>query len=198
MQLRTKNRHSVPIWPFKSYTITTRLPPDDCYQRLKSATATDKRDRVFSSFGFLSVFRGQGDKLFRGRLEPDAFKIVRIMHYSNSFRPIITGHLAAAPDGTRVDIVMRMEVLVSIFMGFWLGVIILVIPISVLTAIGGQDATALLMLPVAGLMIMLGYGLMSRSFDYEAKKAIEALAGILESADTKILENTKTIRDFPE
>jgi hypothetical protein len=53
-----------------------------------------------------SVFRKVHDKPFEGKFSENGFKVKRVVHYYNSFVPIVEGHFIRSSEGTNVTIQM--------------------------------------------------------------------------------------------
>lgn len=59
-------------------------------------------------------------KFFTGTVEGRQFNINRIVHYRNSFLPVITGQIYDDLDTSRIEITMRLSYLVIIFMALFI------------------------------------------------------------------------------
>jgi hypothetical protein len=64
---------------------------------------------------------GRGHTAFQGTISSDGFEITRIIHYRNSFLPIIRGSFGPGPFGTTIAIKMGLHPFAAAFMCFWFG-----------------------------------------------------------------------------
>ena len=108
---------------------------------------------------------------------------MRIIHYRDSFLPVITGTIQPRPQGgTRVQIELRLAWPVALFMVAWIGGIAAITVKVWLTgyadAKGSSTMGASLMFPV--LLMAAGYGLCSICFNLEARRARKLLLKILD------------------
>ena len=60
-------------------------------------------------------------KTFEGEVTWQGFKIMRIIHYRNSFLPIIHGSFEQGGKGIDIKVRMRLHPFVIAFMCFWFG-----------------------------------------------------------------------------
>jgi hypothetical protein len=133
------------LLPYDSFTIQTRDPLPLVRQRLK-AQVEDRRIR----FGF-----SRSHAPYEGTVSETGFKISRIIHYRNSFLPVIRGHFETQLDGTTaIQIQMGLHPLVMTFLGFWclfwFGTII---PIVLVGAIPVKGALLFIGLPLIVLVV---------------------------------------------
>ncbi len=57
---------------------------------------------------------------YQGVVSEESFKIHRIIHYRNSFLPVIRGRFEEQGKSTLVHVTMSLHPLVAIFLGVWL------------------------------------------------------------------------------
>ncbi|MCW3090548.1 MAG: hypothetical protein JWP81_1617 [Ferruginibacter sp.] len=100
------------LLPYENYTLITRLTTADVQKRLSDNIEPNKAYR-FNPFG-------ENIKPYEGVISGNTFTINRIIHYRNSFLPIITGQIADDAGKTCIKIKMRLHLLVLIFVSFWL------------------------------------------------------------------------------
>src|SRR5215210_8756525 len=86
-----KHRRRMPLLPFDSFSIDTRLSASEAAERLAGAVEPRRWLRF-----------GRGVKPFEGEVAADSFAIRRVIHYRNSFLPELRGRIEAVPSGSRV------------------------------------------------------------------------------------------------
>jgi hypothetical protein len=64
-----------------------------------------------------------GGKEFTGKVSENGFTLVRIIHYRNSFLPVLYGKFKMVDKLARIDIHMTLHPGVAIFALFWLGIV---------------------------------------------------------------------------
>jgi len=89
------------FFPYDSYTIKTKLTPDEITQRLEENTEPKKIFR----FNF---FSNSLTKPYEGEINEDTFDIKRIISGRDSFLPRIKGKISKLTIDTEVHIIMRM------------------------------------------------------------------------------------------
>ena len=85
--------------PYRRFVIDTLMPREAAVAAIEKIVEPRKLWRgIFSS----------GHREFQGEVSSEGFKVSRIIHYRNSFLPMVIGHFERIPEGTRVAITMRM------------------------------------------------------------------------------------------
>ena len=156
------------ILPYETFQIQTSLPLDGAIDLMRQNVEPKKWLRLSRSH-----------KLFEGDVSSAGFKIMRIIHYRNSFLPVIQGTFEQGDEGTKINIKMRLHRLVMAFMCFWFGGVgigMLAIGSGLVTV--KTDHSLVLLIPVG--MFLFGWGLTSVSFWVEVKKARRILSKILQ------------------
>ncbi|HBB34504.1 MAG TPA: hypothetical protein DC064_22620 [Cyanobacteria bacterium UBA9273] len=98
------------LLPYDSFTIQTRDPLPVVRQRLN-----ERVEAARIRFGF-----SRNHALYQGTVSEVGFKITRIIHYKNSFLPVIRGSFQQQVDGTTaIYIQMGPHPFVMAFLGFW-------------------------------------------------------------------------------
>ena len=115
---------------------------------------------------------------FHGQIQPEGFKISRMLRYRNSFAPVILGQFRQEDEGLIISIRMRMDLVTTGVMAVWflmgVGMFIVMGFMQLCT-----EAQVLPYVPVAGGVILLsGWAMMNGGFWYEAKKARAILLDI--------------------
>ncbi|QIZ72295.1 hypothetical protein [Oxynema aestuarii] len=102
------------MFPHEHFTIVTALDPDAVRQRLSTVVEPPK------------TFRwqwGNPDKPYQGEIGDRSFKISRIIHYRNSFLPVIDGRIEPNGTGSKISINMKLHPFVLVFMLVWLSMV---------------------------------------------------------------------------
>ena len=156
--------------PYEHFAIDTSLPFDEAVDRI-AGLVEPKR-----------VFRwpfSRQHKEFEGEVTPQDFKISRIIHYRNSFLPIINGQFVRTPLGTRLIVRMTLHPFVMAFMILWMGLLGLAFVMVLLKSDGKAAAPGMLA------MLAFAYLLTTVAFKWEARKArnrfTELFAGRIQS-----------------
>jgi hypothetical protein len=97
--------------PFERLTIETPLAPEEVRRRLAQVIEPKQMFRFFS----------RDHKPYQGSLNDDRFEVSRIIHYRNSFLPVIKGDIRPGLGGSVVDITMHPYPFVIVFMLIWFG-----------------------------------------------------------------------------
>jgi hypothetical protein len=98
--------------PFERLTIETPLTPEEARQRLAEVVEPKRLFRFFS----------RDHKPYQGDLDGYHFEVTRIIHYRNSFLPVIKGEIRSGLGGSVIDITMQPHLFAIIFMTLWFGV----------------------------------------------------------------------------
>ena len=112
----------------------------------------------------------------QGTINDQGFTSSRIIHYRNSFLPMLYGRFIPTPAGTSIRIRMTLHPLVMAFMAYWLGMTGLFALLGVVAGFTGQTWT---MGIVAGCMFLFGLGMTYAGFWAEAGKAKAILSEVL-------------------
>jgi hypothetical protein len=157
--------------PLYRVQIEVSLPPQRVMERIRSLM----RER--RSFGqwFERLWKRRDDPLppfmpFIGSADDGSFDMYREIHYRNSFLPRIRGYVLPTPTGTRIDVTMSMDLLVAVFMTFWLG----------MTGLAALTSFPKTLGPAA--MFVAGAAIMCGAFFWEAFKAKRILADAFSDA----------------
>lgn len=158
----------MPLIPYQTFCLDTRLKPDEVAARLVAAV---------EPFRWFRLGRWQNPhRPFEGRVTADGFRIVRIIGYNNSFIPVLRGHICPTADGGRVEGKMTLYPAVSAFMAVWMiGFGILGVA-GLVAFLGGAGFPALLV-PFG--MFLFGWLLTAGAFTLEARISLRRLRQIL-------------------
>lgn len=149
--------------PRERIIVETHLTPTEVQQRLDEVI---EPKRVFRGFS-------RDHKPYQGELFNNRFEVTRIIHYRNSFLPVIRGEIQPAAAGSRIAITMQPHVLVYLFMIVWLsfagGAFLLTLSATATSAVAGESDWLVILAPAA--MFLFGYLLVMGGFHFEANKS---------------------------
>ena len=158
------------FWPKHSFEIETPLSVSEVVAVLDSVTEPVK------SFRWLTL---RDHRIFEGVVSADGFRIKRIViHYRNSFRPIIRGFYRKGQPGAIVSISMKLPPFVVSFLYAWFGFVgtiflISVIPFCVIGTVWIPGAIGSLV------MLFLAWRMSNWSFWFDVKETRPILEKIL-------------------
>lgn len=160
--------------PYERITLRTDAPPDVVEAKLAGLVATT----------WLSL--SPPAEPFRGSVQGRHFKVVRVLGTilglptHNAWQPLIIGDIAPVAGGTEVR--MRLRVFVGAFTAVWFGGLLWGAASLLRTGLAegfgpqGRAAGAGVGLGGIGVMMLIGYSLVSVSFWTEVRKARRALS----------------------
>ncbi len=97
------------LLPFDSFQIQINLSKQQIFRKLESVVEKPTWRILLWPFG-------KDHKIFAGKAYDSKFKMWRIIHYRNSFLPVICGRI----DESIIHVVLRLHWFVAIFMALWL------------------------------------------------------------------------------
>lgn len=157
----------ISLLPYKQIVFESQLNGAEARRRLALEVA--KRN-----WG-LQWFERRTEK-FEGTVSETDFQISRIIHYRNSFLPMITGRFIPLSQGVRIEVKMKLHVGVLLFTLVWLGIV------GFLVATGSAQVMAMgkvEILTAVPLLVMLLFLLtVTIMFKLEANKASKLLREI--------------------
>lgn len=105
------------IIPFEKIALYSPLSKAELVEKL----ATKTRPTQWVKFaGFHAPKHG---KLFEGDISDSTFNIQRIIMYKNSFLPTVKGKFIEKTNGTEIEITLRLNLAVLVFISFWLFIV---------------------------------------------------------------------------
>ena len=145
--------------PYTKFTLKTYLSTYEAEQKLAAHVEPRK----------LRWGLSRNHKFFTGTLENGKFNLNRIIHYRNSFLPIIVGQIHDDLDTSRIEITMRLHYFVMVFMALFLLFWLFITGSFFLPSDVGDGGA----FPIATFFgfIFLFYGISMAFFNYEANKA---------------------------
>lgn len=151
--------------PFDQFTIKTYLSPDEVRSRLEGVVEAKQHFRRFSF--------NKKHLPYEGVVTDNSFKVTRIIHYRNSFLPIISGEIKEGLGDTVVEITMKPNLFALIFIAVWL-----VIFLTIRASIGGffffpapDNTSSAGMFAIGVGIVAFVYLLVNGSFQFEAIKS---------------------------
>ena len=98
-------------WPgTHRHTLTTRLSPAECRQRL------EERRLPFLSLGWFTPARRRGGRVIQGRVSERGFSIRKVIYYRNSMQTEARGKFMPFGSETRIDPTLGPSPLVLVFL----------------------------------------------------------------------------------
>lgn len=169
--------------PYEYLIIKTHLSPEEAHCKL--ASVVEQRRSMRWCWIFWSEHRP-----YQGRVSRDKFRLIRIIHYRNSFLPIVKGRIQQEVDGSCVHITMHPHIVVLGFMAFWLGALgymclnlVADIIISNLWPDLIEPVFPFTLLGLGG-MFMFGYVLLMASFKFESVKSKSFFRELFEESNS--------------
>lgn len=126
---------------------------------------------------------------YNGTVTENQFEISRLINYSNSFLPNITGRIEGTATGSRIYIEMQLTKFVKYFSIFWLTGVFFAF-IAILIGIFNRSTdneTPILTCFTPLIMFIIATGAMNWGFKYESKKSKKDLENILSAKIEKQL-----------
>lgn len=151
--------------PYTSFTIETTATIPRLVEQLSQVVEPSRIRWIWN--------RGKEHKYFQGQLHERGFRLSRVIHYRNSFLPLIYGRFEEDPLGTTVHVRMHLHPLVLLFLVVWVTVFTFIV-LNI-----AWDANAPLGVLSGVAILLLIMGIVTAVFWYEARKARAKLEAIL-------------------
>ena len=159
------------VFPYRRIIVRTRLSALEAQSRI--AEVTDPPN--------LNWFK-RGKKPFHGSVNNMEFKVFRTINYRNSFLPQISGRISPDPLGSTIQLTMHPHPASALFMAMWLGVVGMIFFVFLgAMLIDRTNPIEPAALVVPGFMLLLGGGMTSIAFHYEANRAAKFLQNLFEA-----------------
>lgn len=155
--------------PYKKFTFTTKLSPQEFHELLIKKV---DRHQPLLAWG-----NRTSDKKFEGKIYGLNFEISKKIKYRNSFLPVIYGKMEPFLGGAIVNVTLKPNTFVLVFMSIWLGVVFLVnivflaIMVSNIFTGKGFKFQTEGFIPLG--MLAIGFAIFSIGFWPEAKPTID-------------------------
>ncbi|WP_291725718.1 hypothetical protein [Bernardetia sp.] len=170
------------LLPYENLTYKTHLSKEEIVRRIQQET---EPKQMFRMRGFLASNKKY--KAYEGEIQPNNFKINRIIGYRNSFLPQIKGEIEDQTEYTLIHIKMRLHTFVIVFLIIWLFFMTGVGSIVGLTLFQepeNQSFTSLIFfMPI--LMAILISVITCLAFHYEGNKSKEFFEKLFEAEKTE-------------
>ena len=155
--------------PHRHLTLRAQRPPEALTHRLAQEVE------------WVGVPYGASMRPFRGQIDARGFDLVPVLRgRRNSWRPRVLGSVRLdAAGGSAVDVTMRLDPFVTVFMCFFFGFALLMVAILVVVAVHDDAQLGLLAVALWPIAIAAGgYALMMRAFSTEAARVQERFEAI--------------------
>ena len=162
----------IPLLPYKRVVFETQFSKDEIVRRLMIEVAPRRPP--------LDLFEKRAEK-FEGEVSETGFKISRIIHYRNSFRPVVEGQFFPLVKGVRIEVRMRLHTTILIFSILWLSLVVVGAGAVIFQIISTNNFAVGMFIPF-GLLLFYCL-LMTIGFGVEADKAGRLLSAIFEATE---------------
>ncbi len=158
--------------PFKNITYRSGLNSREVLERLQAVTEAEKLIRI-------PFFNDAETKLYEGEITDQHFSIRRLIKYRNSFLPRIKGEIVTESSGTRINVRMRLHIIIIIFVIFWCTMVGIGCFVFILLSIRDGKLNPFILVPF--MMLIFGYGVTVAAFNNECNKAVADLEQIFQA-----------------
>lgn len=149
------------LLPYDSLDIETSMTLGEAVEKLNS---------VVKPWTWSSLLKRSDAVPFLGNVTSERFKIVRNIHYRNSFLPIIRGRFRQGHAGIVISVTMSLHPFVMAFMAVWFGGVVLGTIMLIGALLSGKTRFEISMLILFALPVG-GWAMVYFGFWIEAKKA---------------------------
>ena len=158
------------LLPYQRLVFESKFSKEEILRRLIPEVASRQ-----ISFG---LFENRREK-FEGEVSENGFKISRIIRYRNSFRPIIEGEFFPLVRGVRIEMRLRLQMLVMIFSIVWVSFVAAGAGTVIFQIISRGEFAVGMFIPFG--MLLFYFLLMTIAFGVEANKASKLLSEIFDA-----------------
>lgn len=164
----------LPLLPYQQLVFASPLSKEEVIRRLTLEVAKPRSG--------LQWFEKRTEK-FEGTVSEAGFQIHRIIRYRNSFLPVIHGRFSPLGPGVRIEVTMKLHLVVLAFSLIWLSLVggLAVVAIPQMLSTGRVEGGA----AVLGVMLVFFYLMVTIGFGIEANKASKLLSRIFEVNDAR-------------
>jgi hypothetical protein len=164
------------FFPYEKLVYKSPLNHNELLEYFKTQIEEEK------SFG-LGSYNHNYSKPYIGKIYGQNFEIKRAINYRNSFLPIINGKVLTSTNGTKIEVEMKLNTFVKVFMLIWLSGVSLACVFVSTNLILNLNKISIDSLPVFIPFVMLFAGLVMTigGFKYETKKSIKDLEYLLQA-----------------
>jgi hypothetical protein len=150
--------------PYENIIYESNLAYDEIINRIQNIIEPRKI--------FIRKIKNDNGRPYEGELHENTFRMNRIILYTNSFIPIIHGTIIKENNKTKIKIIMKLHIFVSIFMSLYF-------MFFAFEFLADMRLNAFPFTPMA--IIFFGYILMTGMFKIETKKSKEYLKRLFEA-----------------
>lgn len=161
------------MFPSERFKMTTYLSPEEVIKKLSEV--------VEPTSSQIQIRPNKSDKPYQGQIGEHSFKISRIIYSRNSFLPEIKGRIQPQGRGSQIEIEIKLDPFVIIFMYFWLSMVALGAFIFLGVALLEQKFEPEYLIPVG--MLIFGSVLPRIAFLPEAKKSKQFLMELFQATE---------------
>ena len=161
--------------PYENLIFESNLTTEDLQDRINQNIESKKMLRI--------GFKNKNTKPYEGYLNGNSFEINRIIGYRNSFLPQIKGVITETNGVSRINVKMRLHILVYIFMTIWCGGIGFALIGMLISCINNNKFEPAIFFPFG--MLIFGYLLTTGGFKFESNKSKKDLEKMLSSKIVK-------------
>jgi hypothetical protein len=159
------------ILPSQNLILHSPLTAVECENKLREFTEEMKPFKLSWKAPIYS-------KRYIGFVFDGKFEIHRNITYRNSFLPIIRGKISPTAVGSEIQINMKLEAFVKVFIGLWLGFTFLFC-VAVIMVMFKASFSPFFIIPF--IMAIFGLTLSHGAFNYERKQIVDDLKNIFEA-----------------
>ena len=157
--------------PVENLVYKTKLSKEQAIAKLAENIEAKK------AFG-LSAFNYSYSKPYIGKISGNIFEIERVIQYRNSFLPTIKGEVFSDYEGTKINVHMKPQSFVFVFMLVWVGGVTLGCIVAIIASLT-QKFSPFFLIPFA--MLLFGVGLFYGAFKSESSTSKKDLKRICEA-----------------
>ena len=164
--------HQMKYLPYENVTFESKLNKEEIMKRISGMIEPSRTYRKFIAG------RG-GQKPYEGSIYLNIFNMSRVIAYRNSFLPIIEGRVEEDFGTTKINVRMRLNTFVLVFICIWCGGVGIGFFAMLTYSIGtGRFEPATLI--TLG-MLLFGYALVTLGFKYESIKSKNFLKDLFDT-----------------
>lgn len=149
--------------PFENISYKSKLDSGEVLERINQITEPKK------AFRLIGFFVSSNQKPYEGWVDGRSFKLNRIIAYGNSFLPIISGSIEKDFNGSTINIKMRLNTFVLVFIFIWFGGVGIACLAAIVSLLSEQNFDPLTLIPFG--MLIFAYALVTGGFKYESIKS---------------------------
>ena len=166
------------LLPFDNLTLYSPYSPEAAISRLQAVVEPRRSFALFTT----------RQMPYEGWIKVSEFEITHIIRYRNSFLPVIKGNIQTIIGGTNINIQMKPNVFVLLFMAVWLGGTGIGFFSTLIPYLTGDQQADLGAVLFTGGMFFLGYLLIMFGYKSEARKSKRFFLELFQAREIQNLE----------